>query len=268
MCSWKKALIAALVVVGVVFVARNTWVGSHVRLWWQQMAEAAQEAVTPEQELERLKMELTNLEDEDKRLVHEEAKQERAIEKLTAEITSERARLKKMEANLKELHEALKATGPEIVLHGEPFSRESVEKEIKADFLVFEKAEQHLKSRQAHLVELKKGLEACRAERREYAIQRQEMGTELEKLATLLKEERRASAQEGKATGEAHRKVQEGIEAFRERMEVARKVRQKNGETGESPIKAARERHELDEALKARMDKRLGAPSQKVVKGD
>jgi uncharacterized coiled-coil protein SlyX len=268
MCKVKKILVVALIVLGVVLVARNTWVGSHVRLWWHQFWEATEESVPPERELARLRMELDNLKSEDDKLVHKLAVQERAIEKLQAKIADHRKALAKQEANLKELNLALASKDDNIVLHGDTFPRAQVEKELKSDFLAFETGEEYLKSQEAHLGELKKDVELRREQRRKLSISRQEMATELQRLETALEKERLAAAQEGEGSDEGHSKVKADIEKLKDRVEGLRKERQEKGTPEDSPIKAARERHERDEALKARIQKRLGGPAEKIVKGD
>jgi chromosome segregation ATPase len=269
MCKWvKKLMVVALIVIGVTLVVRNTWVGSHVRLMWQQFWQEAEESVPPERELERIRMELDSLKSEDDKLVHQLAVQERAVEKLQVKIADLKKALAKQEASLKELHLALESTNDNIVLHGETFTRAQVEKELKADFIAFEKAEDYLNSQQAHLVELKKDVEVLRNQRRELSISRQEMATELQRLETDLKKERMAEAKEGERGDDGHKKVKTDIEKLKDRVEGLRLARQEKGKPDDSPIKAARERHEQDEALKARMKKRLGGPAEKIVKGD
>lgn len=267
MCKWKKFLVVGLIVVGVVFLARNTWVGSHVRLWWQQVSENVKQSVPPERELERLRMELDGLKAEDDRLVDRLAKQEISARKLEAEIADQRKALQEQEAELKQLHQALEqdASASFVVLHGERFSRDLAEKQLKTDFAAFERAEEHLKSREAHLAELNKAVRLGHTHRRELHLQRQQMATELQRLETALEEDKLARAQQEAGSDQGHQKVQADIESLKERIEALHRARELKKELGDSPIKAARERQQQDERLKSRLKLRLSNSETAII---
>jgi hypothetical protein len=260
MCSaFKKLAVVGVVVAGAFLLLNNTWAGSHFRLWWKQAKERVRGSVSPEREIERIRMEVANLKSQDGVLIDKVARMAVEAEKLEAAVAGHRKELVKSEASLKAMHAALKGKDELVSLHGERFPRAEVEKELRADFEAFEKEEEHLKSREAHLAELKRGLALNRAKLRDLRLQRERMLTEVQRLDTALAEERRARAlQDSVIDDAAGRKVMADIERLKDEVAVMRKGREERGALEGSAIKEAERRKERQEKLDARMKQRLG----------
>ncbi len=254
----KKLVITGFVLAGVYALISNTWIGSHLRLWAKNAAARVQASVTPEREVERLRMEVGSLKTQDERLINKVAQQSVEADKLEALAASQRKDLVKREASLKAMHAALATKESLVSLHGEKFARAEVEKQLRADFEAFEKDEEHLKSREAYLAELKRGLALNKTKLAELRVQREKMLTELQRLETAIAEERRAEAARASVIDDAaHRKIQAEIEAVKDRVAAMSKARQLRGEL-DGPVKAAEQRQEEAARIKARIEQRLG----------
>ena len=84
----KKIVIAAVAVVVALVVIKTTWIGSHARLWKKQVSEYAASKIAPEQEIQRLKMELEQPGQEDERHFHKVATQIVEVQKIETQVAA------------------------------------------------------------------------------------------------------------------------------------------------------------------------------------
>jgi hypothetical protein len=254
----KKLLVTGLVLAGAYALISNTWVGSHLRLWAKSTAARVQSSVSPEREVERLRMEVQALKSQDERLINKVAQQAVEADKLEEAVAAQRKDLARREASMKAMHTALALEGSLVSLHGEKFPRAEVEKQLRLDFEAFEKDEELLRAREAHLAEVKRGLEANKASLSNLRVQREKMLADLQRLETALAEERRAEAVRATAIDDSgHQKIQAEIEAVKDRVAAMTRAREIQGSL-EGPIKAAEKRQEEALRIKARIEQRLG----------
>lgn len=250
----KKLCIGALLAAVALVVVNKTWVGSHFRLWAKEAAAHVRDAVPPEQEIERLRMELSGLKGQDERSLDKVAQQALAVEKLEGQAAALKKDLARREKELKEMHAALASKEAQVVFHGERYARDKVADQLKLDFAAFEADEQVLESREAHLAELRKSLTINRRKLSELRVQRERMGTDLQRLETALAEERRHGAERERSLDDAgYRKLTGEIAEVRERVELLKKKRELRGEV-EGPVRV----NDQDVKLRERMTRRLG----------
>lgn len=256
---WKKLLVGALAVVVALAVVKGTWLGSHLRLWAKNLGAQAREQVPPEREIERLRMELTGLKGLDERFIDKVARQALDVEKLEAQVGELKKELTHREKELKAMHAALASKDEQVSYNGEKYPREQVAQQLKLDFVSFESDEEVLKSRQAHLSELKRSLTINRKKLSELKVVRERMATELQRVETALSEERRVQAQQDATLDDAsYRKLTTEINSVREQIELLKKKRELRGVVTDGPIRAAEQQREQDAKLKARIERRLG----------
>lgn len=250
----KKLVVAAIVVALAVGVVRNTWIGSHLRLWAKQAGERARNAVPPEREIERLRMELASLRSQDERVIDKVARQAVQADKLAAQATTLKGELARREKELKAMNAALEAKGELVSYNGSRYERDKVEKQLRLDFAAFEADEEVLKSREAHLAELRKSLALNRRRLGELKLQREQMAADLQRLETTVAEERRHQAeQETGVDDAAYRRIKGDLEAVKERVALMKKKREIRGEASDGPVRAAEKDKAQDERMKARL---------------
>ena len=252
----KKLAVAFIVIAVAVVAVKGTWIGSHFRLWARQAGQRVKDAIPPEREIERLKMELAGLRSSDERVVDTVARQAVQADRLDRQAVALRADLAKREKDLRAMHEALATKGEQVSYNGAQYGREKVEKQLRLDFAAFEADEEVLKSREAHLDELRKGLAMNRRKLGELKLQRERMATELQRLETGLAEERRAQAMQGATVDDsAYRRLTDDLEAVKERVALMKARRELRGQPDEGPIRAAEKARAQDERIKARLSR-------------
>jgi hypothetical protein len=255
----KKVIVGVVVAIAALVAIKGTWLGSHFRLWAKQTAAEARERVSPEREIERLRMELSGLKSQDERFIDKVARQALAMEKLEGQTAGLKKDLARREKDLKEMHAVLAKKDAQVVFHGERYPREKVAEQLKLDFVSFEADEQVLESREAHLAEMRKSVTLNRRKLSELRVQRERMATELQRLETALAEERRTQAEQSRSLDDAsYRRLTDEIAAVKERIELLKKKRELRGEVIDGPVRAAEQQREEDAKLRARMTQRLG----------
>ncbi|MBY0227922.1 MAG: hypothetical protein K2W96_01445 [Gemmataceae bacterium] len=251
---FKKLIVAAIVVAVVVGAVKGTWLGSHFRLWTKKMGQRVKDAVPPEREIERLKMELADLRGQDEKVIDTVARQTVQADKLHGQAEALRADLGRREKALKGMHVALATEGEEVAYNGASYARADMEKQLRLDFAAFEADEELLKSRDAHLAELRKSLAMNKKKLGELKVQRERMATDLQRLETALAEERRAQALEaGTLDDSAYRRLTDDLEAVKERVALLKAKRELRGQPDEGPVRSAEKSREVDERIKARL---------------
>jgi len=260
---FKKVLIAALAVVVGLAVVRSTWIGSHLRLKCSNARHWMEAQIPPEQEINRLRMELANLAREDDRYYDKVARmavdvdnREKALGKLRTNLTREEVRIRKLKGELTD--------GVEFVdLEGVRTNRS----DLRNRAIAFKNAEENLKSKEANLEAKKRLLALERKKLSELRNKRDEMGTELQRLETALAEERQAqAASESTIDDSGYRQIRKDMDSVRDRINVLKKKRELKGEF--APAVETNKPSEQDVQADKYLDARFSDKKEEVSKKD
>jgi chromosome segregation ATPase len=254
----KKIVIAAIAVVVALVVIKGTWIGSHFRLWKSQVKGWAARQIPPEQEIQRLKMELRNLEKEDDRHYHKVATQIVEVGKVETQVAVLKKDLAERETRIKAMKTALVGEEKQVTFKGEQFPRSELQAALRVSAQRFQVDEETFKSKQEQLSTMKQTLEVNRKKLSELKLVRQQMMTELQRLETALASERQAQAAENNTLDDAsYQKLRKEMNSVRDRIEVLKQKRVLKGEA-ESPVRATEQRKEQEEAIDRYLDARFG----------
>jgi predicted nucleic acid-binding Zn-ribbon protein len=223
---FKKVLIATLAVVVGLAVIKGTWLGSTLCMKFRKASTWVKNQVPPEQEIQRLRMELSNLAREDEkhfdkvaRLAVDVDNAEKAVTRLRTNIEKQEGVILKRKADL--------ADAEFVKVDGVKYTKT----DLRLDAIAFKNAEENLKSQEARLDAQKRLLTLERKKLGELKNKRDEMATELQKLETALVEERQAqAASESTIDDSSYRQIRKDMNSLRDKIEVLKKKRQLRGE--------------------------------------
>jgi chromosome segregation ATPase len=259
----KKVLIAALAVVVALAVVKGTWLGSHIRVWKNCCVTAVRERIPPEQEIQRLRMELDNLSKEDDRHFDLVARQAVEMQKLERRVAGIKKDLGEREARIRTLRTSLANQDKEITLNGESFPRAMVEAQLKMSAGTFQVDEETLHSLEGQLLAQKQVYTMNKTKLSKLKLARQEMLTDLQRLETTLAEERQAQAAERHTLDDAgFIKIRKDMDSVRDRIEVIKQKRLLKGEAN-GPVRAVEERREESKKLDQYIESRFGDKADK-----
>jgi len=262
----KKLLITVLAVVVGVGVVSGTRLGSHFRLWWNKAACMAKDSVSPETEVDRLKMELDNLSRLDDRYFDQVARQKREVQKVEAKVKKDQASLVKLEGELKGMREALADKGEFVVYKDSRYKRDQVQEQFTIDFKHFLTMEEGVKADEQHLEALKATLRESEQKVQELATVRSKMKTRLQTLAAKLERERRLQNQGSLAIDESrYAALNKQLDELEDRIGTMEIKRDLKGQTGKGPIRAQEEAKEEQKKLDKLAEDRFGQGTKKVA---
>jgi len=247
----RKALIAGVAVVvsllSVNYVFPRAF--SHLRLWVQDVREAADDSVPPEKEIARLKMELNQLAQEDERHFHKVAVQVVEVQKLEKQVTEMKTRLDKDVALIRARKTSLAGDSRLVTYEGQQFDRSRFTEELRLMASRFQVEEEEYKSKEEQLALRKKNLELNRKKLSELRLARQKLKTRLERLETTLAAERQQQALEANTIDDTnYLRLSNDVEKAEDKAEVRRQTGVLKGEAN-GPVRAAEERKEKEDAV-------------------
>jgi chromosome segregation ATPase len=259
---FKKVLIAALAVVVGLAVVKGTWLGSYMRFNCTKIRHWAEERIPPEQEIQRLRMELATLARDDDRFYDKVARMAVDVEKQEAEVARLRTNLSREESHIR----TLKAAATENAAVEDRDNGSRAELRIRA--LAFKNAEESLKSKEGALAARKKHLALERKKLAELQSKRDQMSTELQRLETALAEEREAqAASESTIDDSSYRRMRKDIDSIRDRINVLKKKRELRGEFNPSVgAKESEQDAQADKYLQTRFGDKKEVAAEKSEK--
>jgi chromosome segregation ATPase len=265
MCK-KLGIAAIAVVVGLAVVLGGTRTLGYLRVWKCKATTWARNQVPPETEIERLKAEVARLEAEDAHHYDKVARQQVEVTKQEKSIAADKNELAKLEASIRKMRADV-ASGAEFVVYsGERFSAAEVKEQLRRDFLTFQTAEESLKAKGEQLKSLKQTLNTNLEKLKALAKRREEMKSELIKLQAALAKERLAQTQSALPLDDSnYSRVQQDINAVRERIEVMENVRRLRGEASRGPIRAVEEAKEQDNNIDKALEARFGKQTKELA---
>jgi len=261
----KKVLIAAVAVVVALAVVKGTWLGSHIRLWRQNFQTAVRDRFPPEQEIQRLRMELENLSREDEkhfdkvaRLAVEVTKLERQVAQLKKDVDAEEPKIRAMKSSL---------TGKDefVNYNGGRYSREDLRMTLRIKAQAFQAAEETLHSKESELASKRQIYDLNRKRLSELKLVRQQMATELQRLETDLAEQRHAQAREAATLDDAgYLKIRKDMDSIRDRIEFIKKKHElKTQVNGNGAVQVDQERREKEAKIDNFIENRFGDKADK-----
>jgi outer membrane murein-binding lipoprotein Lpp len=240
---FKKLLIATLAVVVGIGLVSGTQLGRHLWFKLNKVNEWAKQQIPLSEEIERLKMEVNNLKQEDAHYFNQVAQQMAQVDDLKAKVNKGRAALAKQEAFIKEMRQALADENAEFVVKGaRRFSRSEVEADVRREAIQFLADEKLLKADEENLAILKETLATNKAKLDGLALRRKEMEAtvlQLEReLAQLrLREQNNLTIDDGR-----YGRVGKEIEEARKRLAVEKAKGELKGEAQAGSIRSQIER--------------------------
>jgi len=260
-----KKVVIAVVAVGLSLLAVNFVAPkaiSYLCLLVDQAQQSAQDAIPPEQEISRLKMELDNLSKEDERHFHKVATQIVEVQNLEKQVAAMKERNEKDAKVLKARFVALESKDKFVTYEGSKYDRSQFQDELRAAAARFQVDEQLYKSKEEQLSLRKKNLDMNRKKLAELKLVRQQMKTELERLETALAQERQNQALEQNTLDDAsYLKLRKDVDSVRDKMEVLKQKRVLKGEV-DGPVRADEQRKEEEAKIDNFLKDRFGSDKQ------
>jgi len=259
----KKLLIAALAVVVGVAVVSSTRLGSHIRLMWNKGSDRLSAMVPLETEIDRLKMEVASLSQEDEHYYDQVARQQRQVEKLRAKVKVSRDNLVAQETYIKKMRTALAEEGAYVSYNGSRYDRKRVETDVRNEAARFLADEKIVKVDEENLSILTETLGANKAKLDGLALKRKEMEAQLLVLERELAQQRLKEQANLIVENGRYGKVGKEIDEVRERFAVLKTKAELRGEATKGSIRAEEERkakaQQLDQAIEERFGKLEGS---------
>ena len=143
----KKFLIAAVAVALGLVVVRNTNLPSHIRAWWKDGKNFVENSIPIPNEIERLKGEISRLDDVYRTQFHPVAVESVSVENLKKEIADIQVKLDKQKADIQTMSNDLKSETAFIVYGDVKYTRERVAKDLDRRFEAYKTCEAGLKAK-------------------------------------------------------------------------------------------------------------------------
>jgi len=256
---FKKLLIATLAVVVGVGVVSGTRLGSHLRLKWNKATEWAKQQVPLSEEIERLKMEVSNLSQEDERYFDQVARQQRQVVTLKAKVTKARTALAKQEAFIKEMRQALTNEENKFVAYnGTRYPRNTVEAEVRSEALRFMADEKLVKADEENLSILEETLLANKAKLDGLSLRRKEMEATLLILERELAQQRLKEQSNIVIDDGRYGRVNKEIDEVKERFALQKAKTELRGEVQKGSIRAQAEQKAETQKQDQAINERFG----------
>jgi peptidoglycan hydrolase CwlO-like protein len=224
---FKKVLIATVAVVFGLALIKGTWLWSHARQKYNGVCAWVKDQVPLEQEIKRLRQELTDLAQQDSRFYDSVARLSVDVDTKEAEVQKLRTTVQRKEAQIRKIKNELRDGIESVSYNGSRVTRS----DLRGMAISFKNAEESLKIKEASL-EAKKGLLAVeRKKLAELKNTREAMATELDRLeADLAREREIQAASKSTIDDSGYKRQQKSIEALRYRLNVIKKNRELRGE--------------------------------------
>ncbi len=261
----KKVLIAAVAVVVALAVVKGTWLGSHIRLWRQNFQSAVRNRIPPEQEIQRLRMELDNLARDDDKHFDRVARQSVEVSKLERQVAQLKKELDAEEPKIRAMKSSLTGKEEEVSFNGGRYSRDALRTALRIKAQAFQATEERLHSKESELASKRQIYDLNLKKLSELKLVRQQMLTELQRLETALAEERHAQAREAATLDDAgYQKIRKDMDSIRDRIEFIKTKHQlKTQVNGSGSVQVDQERREKEAKIDSFIDNRFGEKADK-----
>jgi len=265
MCK-KVLVIATLAVLAAVFVVGGPRAVSYLRYWKHQLRTSFEESISPEDEINRLSMELDNLPAQEKKMLDTVARQLVEVKKLQTQVKQQETDLAQHETYIKELNASLESDDQFVTFKGTKKARKEWKAELRQEAAEFRLAEATLQSKQEQLKAKKQTFNLNKKKLDSLRLEQQKMRTELEQLKRDLARERQAQAQEKATVDDAgFLRIRESMDSLRDRMEILKAKRELRGEIrSRTSTRASAEQRKKDAEQDEYIKTRFGASKAKA----
>jgi len=234
----KKLLIAAIAIAVGVGVVSGTKLGSHIRLKWHKAQTWVEEQIPLETEIERLRMELKQLGNDDARNYDQVARQQYDLNKRREKLTKDTAALEKLANDVREMRAALTEEGQFVAFNGTRYKRAEVEEQQRLDGAKYLADREAVKADEETLKILEQTLDGNKAKLKNLEVTRKKMET---RLALLEKELARqhALALQNKfnVDDSGYARINQDINKVEDRIGVMKTKTELVGESSKGPIR-------------------------------
>jgi chromosome segregation ATPase len=266
MCK-KVGIAAVAVVLGLVVLGMtSTKVGSLLRLKWEKIHKHANNQVSPETEIERLRLVLKESEADDRRYEDQIARLALDVEKIETSVVKNEKALAELKSYITEMDAQLEQAGSTaklVVFRNKERSRTDLEAQVNIDSRKYLNDQKALTA-QKDLLRIKRETLAQSQQRlRELRSSREQALARLQQLENALLEERRAQVQ-SQALADDGKMAQFGkdLESLEDRIKLMQKRRElRPTPVGQGPIREAEAKEKGDAEVQAfRQSLRAPAP--------
>lgn len=152
----RKFAILAVALAGLGYLAHRTQFTSYAGTWWTQVRTEAKKSVPTKFELDRIRYEVANLDQDINQMIRPVAEYKAVIDRLRRDIQKSQSHLDEQRSTLLAVTKDLEENPKFVVYGGEKFTVERVRKRLNADFESFKRLEKHVTT-QRQLLEAKEG---------------------------------------------------------------------------------------------------------------
>lgn len=266
----KKFVIALLAVA--VGVAAVCLVNEKVRSWlWMKASQgndSLSDMIDPDQEIARLRFEIKNLEAKEPEMRDKVAKEAVAVDNLGEKLEADSKTVKKLEAEVKELADALPedGTSKKVSWKGAEWPRKDVETQLAADLKLLKAKKRELETEQGLLAQRKENLAKMKEQRASLKATCMELQTEVAQLESELKSVQMQEANNAVAEGDnGYSKIRADLKTLRDKIKERNIKVQMAAEEGEGPLHAPPAEKPTGLDLRKQAYQELGVNGDKAV---
>jgi len=187
---WTAAVVAALVAL-----CSFTSLGSYLYLAYHKASGIVYNAVPPEVEIDRLKLEVSRIDGDVQKAFGPIAEQQVAVENLKKEVANGRVNLDTKKKNLMTMKTDLESGTRTVNYGGKDYSADAIRAKLSRDFETYKVSEQALKQKEALLEAKTKAVDAALQQLKEMQAQRDQLQVELARMEAELQTVRVAETQ-------------------------------------------------------------------------
>lgn len=244
-----------LIVVGVIMLGGWLWgkYESHAKVLWNRAQGFVSKKESPEFKLDRARVMLRNLDNEDAKLVAAIAAEGRAVEKLEADIA-------KAEAKVSRLREELTAAHAHLVSNGSSDAFRTNAEQALGDLEALESA---LETQKNQLRNHEANRETLRGERKNLLARRTELDSRIGQLQVRLRAVKAAEARSQHHVDATElAKLDEVMGEVEDSIRVRELAMQERGESTRAPVAGTKVKKTPAPELAERIGSKLGLPAK------
>jgi len=178
----KKLIVLGLVAVAGLWMLKKTNFTSYASTLWCNGAAHIHSQVPRDFEIDRVRHQISRLDDDVRNLLSPIAEKMANIKKLDRDVQTARANLKERRANLLALTQAVEAGDPATVVAGEEFTLGQAKSKLAREFATFKRGEAHLQSQEQLLDAQRKNLSVTHEQLSKMMEQKREFEVRLAQL--------------------------------------------------------------------------------------
>jgi len=262
----KKLLIAAIAIAVGVGVVSGTRLGSHLRLKWAKAQTWVEEQIPLETEIDRLRMELKQLGNDDARNYDQVARQQYYLNKRREKLTKDTAALDNLAGRIRDMRAALTEEGEFVAFNSTRYKRAEVEEQHRLDGAKYLADREAVKADEETFKILEQTLEQNKTKLKNLEVTRKKMETRLALLEKELARQHALALQNKFNVDESgYSRINQDINKVEDRIGVMKTKTELVGESSKGPIQAAETKKTVADKEKEALDAIFGPIENKKV---